>query len=156
MDINASLIIQMLVFAIFIVLTMKFVWPSVMQALEKRRKNIADGLAAAEKGYKKLKLSEKKEKESLTRTKAQAMKIIEQAHQRANYIILVAKSKAREERTQLLQLAKNDIDQEYNTVKIKLLKQVSDIVVESTQKILQREVNKASHDRLLDELISDI
>ena len=56
MDINASLIVQMLVFIVFIGLTMKFIWPPLIKALEVRRKNIADGLAGAERGHKELEL----------------------------------------------------------------------------------------------------
>lgn len=155
-DINASLIVQMLVFIVFIGLTMKFIWPPMIKALETRRKNIADGLAAAEKGHKELKLAEIKVKEALAEAKAQAAQIIEQANQRANHIIETAKNKAREEGAQLLQLAKNDIEQKYNAAKTELLKQVSEIAVAGAQKILQREVDKASNDHLVDELVSEI
>ncbi len=155
-DINASLIVQTLVFIVFIGLTMKFIWPSMINVLETRRKNIADGLAAAENGHKELELAEIKAKEALVEAKAQAVQIIEQANQRANHIIEAAKNKAREEGAQLLQLAKDDIKQEYSAAKTELLKQVSDIAVAGAQKILQREVDKASNDYLVDELVSEI
>ena len=156
MDVNASLIVQILVFMVFVGLMMRFIWPPMIKALETRRKNIADGLAAAEKGQEKLELSEIKAKEALVKTKAQAAQIIEQANQRANHIIAAAKNKAREEGAQLLRLAKNDIEQEYNAARTELLKQVSDIVIAGAQKILQREVDKASNDHLIDELFSEI
>ncbi|MBW5802411.1 F0F1 ATP synthase subunit B [Coxiella endosymbiont of Ornithodoros amblus] len=156
MDINSSLIVQMLVFVVFIGLTMKFIWPPLRKALEARRKNIADGLAAAEEGRKELELSEIKSKEQLTEAKTQAAHIIEQANQRANHIIEEAKNKAREEGAHLIQLAKNEIEQEYNAAKTELLKQISTIAVAGAQKILQREVDKASNDRLVDELVSEI
>ena len=156
MDINASLIVQMLVFAVFIGLTMKFIWPPMIKAVEKRRKNIEDGLSAAEKGYKKLELAETKAKEVLLEAKIQAARIIEQANQRANRIIEDAKNKAREEETQFLQLAQSDIEQEYNIAKTELLQQVSCIAVAGAQKILQREVNKASNNHLINELVSEI
>lgn len=156
MDVNASLIVQMLVFIVFIGLTMKFIWPPIIKALETRRKNIADGLAAAGRGHRELELAKVKAKEALMKTKAQASQIIEQANRRANHIIEVAKNKAREEGTQLLQLAKNDIEQEYNMARTALLKQVSDIAVSGAQKILKREINKASNDYLIDEFLSEI
>ncbi|AAO91431.1 F0F1 ATP synthase subunit B [Coxiella burnetii] len=156
MDINASLIVQMLVFVVFIGLTMKFIWPPLTKALEARRKNIADGLAAAEEGRKELELAEIKSKEQLTEAKTQAAHIIEQANQRANHIVEEAKNKAREEGAHLIQLAKNEIEQEYNAAKTELLKQISTIAVAGAQKILQREVDKASNDRLVDELVSEI
>ncbi|WP_267257238.1 F0F1 ATP synthase subunit B [Coxiella endosymbiont of Ornithodoros maritimus] len=156
MDINSSLIVQILVFVVFIGLTMKFIWPPLTKALEARRKNIADGLAAAEEGRRELELAEIKSKEQLTEAKTQAAHIIEQANQRANHIIEEAKNKAREEGAHLIQLAKNEIEQEYNAAKTELLKQISTIAVAGAQKILQREVDKASNDRLVDELVSEI
>ncbi|QHG92212.1 F0F1 ATP synthase subunit B [Coxiella endosymbiont of Amblyomma sculptum] len=156
MNINVSLVIQMLVFVVFIILTMKFVWPPITKILEERQKNIADGLAAAEKGHRELRLAEKKAKESLTKTRVQATKILEQATQHADRIIIVAKNKAREERERILQIAKNDIAQEYNAAKIKLLEQVSAIVIESTKKILQREINAEINNDLLNEMTREI
>lgn len=146
----------MLVFVVFIGLTMKFIWPPVIKALETRRKNIADGLAAAENGYKELELAEIKARETLVDAKARASQIVEQANKLANHIIETAKSKAREEGEQLLQLAKADIEQEYSVAKTELLKQVSDIAVAGAEKILQREIDRASNDHLVDKLISEI
>lgn len=156
MDINATLIVQMLVFVAFVWVTMRFIWPPLVKALEERRKKIADGLAAAEQGQKDLELAQIKVKEMLTRAKAEASHIIEQANKRANHIIEESKAKAREEGEHLLDLAKSEITQEYNTAKEKLLKQISDIAVAGAERILQREVDKASNDRLLDELVSEI
>ena len=50
MNINLTLIGQLLSFAVFVWFTMKFVWTPIMGALDTRRKEIADGLAAAEHG----------------------------------------------------------------------------------------------------------
>ena len=135
---------------------MKFIWPPLIRVLEVRRKNIADGLAVAEQGYKELELAEIKSKEILTEAKAQAAHIVEQAKQRANHIIEEAKKKAREEGAHVLQLTKSEIEREYNAARAELLEQVSDIAVASAQKILQREIDKANNDRLVHELVSEI
>ncbi|OGO90514.1 MAG: F0F1 ATP synthase subunit B [Coxiella sp. RIFCSPHIGHO2_12_FULL_44_14] len=156
MDINATLIIQMLVFVIFVWVTMRFIWPPMMKTLEERRKKIADGLAAAEQGRKELELAHIKAKEQWMAAKAQAAHMIEQANQRAHHIIHEAKEKAREEGEHLLQLAKKDIEREYQAAREKLLKQISGIIVTGTERILQKEVDKASNDRLVDELMSEI
>lgn len=155
-DINASLIIQMLVFIVFVGLTMKFIWPPIIKALETRRKNIIDGLAAAEKAHRELEVAEIKANAKLVEAKAQAVQIIKEANQRAYNIIEVAKNKAREESIQLFQLAKNDIEQEYNIAKTELLNLVSDIAVAGAKKILKGEVDKASNDHLIEELVSEI
>ena len=54
MNINLTLIGQAISFAIFVWFCMKYVWPPITSALEKRKKTIADGLAAAEKGQQSL------------------------------------------------------------------------------------------------------
>jgi len=156
MDVNATLIIQMVVFVAFIWVTVRFIWPPLTKALEARRATIANGLAAAEEGRKALELAEIKVKEQLNAAKAQVSHMIEQANQRANHIVEESKTRAREEGERLLQLAKAEITQEYNTAKAQLLKQVSAIAVAGAEKILQREVDKASNDRLVDELVSEM
>jgi len=156
MDINATLIVQMVVFVAFIWVTMRFIWPPLVKALEERRKKIADGLAAAEQGQKDLELAEIKAKQILTDAKAEASHIMEQANKRANFFIEEAKAKAREEGDHLLELAKSEITREYNSAKEKLMKQVSDIAVAGAERILQKEVDKASNDRLVDELVGEI
>ena len=47
MNLNLTILGQMITFALFIWFTMKFVWPVLTQAMEERRQKIADGLAAA-------------------------------------------------------------------------------------------------------------
>lgn len=156
MDINATLIAQMITFILFVVFTMKVVWPPLMRVMEERRKKIADGLAAAEKGKRDLELAEIKVKEQLTEAKAEAARIIEQANQRANHIVEEAKQQAREEGDRLIQLAKGEISQEYNNAKQQLLQQVSVIAVTGAEKILQREVDHKINDKFINEMLSEI
>ena len=156
MDINASIIVQMLVFIVFVGLTMKFIWPAMIRVLEARKKGIVNGLAAAEKGQRELKLAKIRAKKQLIEAKKEATCMIEQANRRAHYIIIKAKNKARKEEQHLIQLAKNEIEQEYNAAYAELLKQISSIAVAGAQKILQREVDKASNDRLINKLVSEI
>ena len=63
MDINITLFGQMIAFLIFVGLTVKFIWPPMIKALHDRRKKIADGLAAAEKGQYELDVANHKAKE---------------------------------------------------------------------------------------------
>lgn len=156
MDINATLIIQMLVFVVFIWVTMRYIWPPIIKALEERRTKIADGLAAAEQGQKDLELAAIKVKEMMADVKTQAAHIIEQANQRANNLIAESKERARVEGDRLLELAKHEITQEYNATRKELLKQISTIALQGAEKVLQKEVDKASNDRLVDELVGEI
>ena len=54
MNINLTLIIQMIVFGLLVWGTMSFIWPSLMNQVEARQKKIAHGLAAADRGEQEL------------------------------------------------------------------------------------------------------
>ena len=87
MNINATLIGQLVAFVVFVAFCMKYVWPPLMEAIEKRQKEIADGLANAERGQKELELAQGKATEQLRDAKTQAAEIIEQAKKRASQIV---------------------------------------------------------------------
>ena len=156
MDLNLTLLGQMITFAIFIWFTMKYVWPPLMNIMEERRKKIADGLAAGEQGERELEKARIKVKEQLLQAKTEAATILERANQRAAHIIEEAKAKAREEGERLLEIAQSEIEQEYNTAKEQLMKTVSKIAVAGAERILEREVDKASNDRLIKELAGEV
>ena len=50
MNPNLTMIAQAAAFALFIWFTLKFIWPPLLRAIETRQKQIADGLAEAERG----------------------------------------------------------------------------------------------------------
>lgn len=156
MEINATIIGQMITFILFVMFTMKFVWPPLMRAMEDRRKKIADGLAAAEQGQKDLELAKIKVKEQLKEAKNEAAKIIEQANSRAVNVVEEAKIKAREEGGRLVEMAQDEIDRNYNLAKEKLMRHVADIAIAGTERILQREIDKTTNDRLVEKLLSEI
>src|SRR3989339_80292 len=127
MDLNATLLVQMLCFIVFIVVTMKWIWPPIISALEERRQKIADGLAAAEQGQKDLELAQIKQQEMLNEAKSKGAQIIDMANQRSNKIVEEAKNQARSEAERLLQRAQNEIEQEYHSAQEKLMTQVAQL-----------------------------
>lgn len=156
MNLNATLIGQIITFAIFIWFVMKYVWPPVVNMMEERRKKIADGLAAAEKGHRELELAHIKAQEEMRDAKATAARVIEQANQRASHIVEDAKTKAREEGDRLLALAQAEIEQERNVARESLLKEVSTLAVAGAEKILGQQVDQQQNTRLVDEMIGEV
>jgi F-type H+-transporting ATPase subunit b len=156
MDINITLIGQMITFAVFVWFTMKFVWPPLMKVMEARRNTIAEGLAAAQRGHDELALAQHQSKQQLVEAKAQAASIVEKANQRANSVIEESKSKARVEGDRLLKIAQGEVEQSYNTARETLMQEVSQIAVLGAEKILQREVTPDNSDWLIDELAKEI
>ena len=156
MNINLTLIGQSITFFIFVWFCLKFVWPPIMGALEERKKQIADGLAAAERGAHEKELAEKKAIERLHEAKGQAQDILAQAQKRSNEIIDEAKTTAKAEGDRLVIAAQAEIEQEVNRMKEQMREQVVAIAMAGAEKILKREVDQAAHNDALKELASQI
>jgi F-type H+-transporting ATPase subunit b len=156
MNINATIIGQIIAFAVFVAFCMKYVWPPIMQALEERKKKIADGLAAAERGRHEQELAEKRAQQVIHEAKEQASEIVSQAQKRGNEIVDDSKNNARVEGERILNSAKAEIDQEANRARDELKTQVGGIALAGASKILGREIDEKAHTDLLDELVSRI
>lgn len=156
MNFNATLIGQSITFIIFVWFCMKYIWPPLMTALEERKVRIADGLAAAERGQKDLELAQSKVSDNLKEAKVQAQDIINQAHKRANEMVDEAKEAAREEAEKIKAAATSDIEQQVNSAREHLRKEVSVIALSGAEQILQREVNAETHGKVLDDLMAQI
>lgn len=156
MDINASLFLQALVFAILVLFTWKFIWPPLTAALDERAKRIADGLSAADKAKHDLELADKRAAEELRKAKSQAAEIIAQAEKRASQIVDEARDAARVEGDRLIAGAKSEVDQQVHHAKEELRQQVSVLALAGAEKILRREVDAARHADLLASLKTEL
>ena len=156
MNINLTLFVQLISFALFVWFCMKFIWPPVVGALDQRKKTIADGLAAAERGKHEKELAEKRAKELLAETKEQAADLIAQAQKRASEIVEESKGEARAEGQRLLEAARAEIEQEVNRAKEQLRSQVVALAVAGAGKVLAREIDAQAHADLLEELVANL
>jgi F-type H+-transporting ATPase subunit b len=155
-SINATLIAQMIVFGILIWVTMKFIWPPLMKAMDERARRIGEGLAAADRSQKDLAQTQDKVNESLKEARVKANEIIEQAHQRALQMIDQAKQDAIAEADRQKAVAQADIDASANRAREGLRMQVSALAVSGAEKLLRREIDASTHKVLLDELAAQL
>lgn len=151
-----TLIVQMLVFAAFVLFTMKLVWPPLEKALEERRDKIADGLSAAERGRKELELAQHRVVNDLKQAKAEAADIIDKANKRASQIIEEAKEAAKHEAQMQAKIAQDQLQQQINHAKDGLRKQVATLAIAGAEKIIMREVDAKANADLLNNLIGEI
>ena len=156
MNINLTLISVAVAFAIFIWFTAKFIWPPLMRAIEKRQKNIAEGLAAAERGKQDLAKAEVRVAEALNEAKARAADIVALAEKQRNATIEKSKTEALAEAARVTQLKLAELDQEISRAKEVLRNQVADLAVAGAQKILAREINPQVHAELLNRLKAEL
>ena len=156
MNLNATIIGQMLAFAIFVVFCMYYVWPPIISALEERKKKIADALAAAERGRYEQKLAEERALQVICKAEDQANMVIIQAQNRGNGIVNEAKHNAQIEVKLILASAAADIEQKMNCAKNELRVQIGSIVLDGAKKIVSREIDIKDHSNLIEELVSRI
>lgn len=156
MNINATLLGQMITFALFVLFTMKFVWPHITKALADRQGRIAEGLAAADRGKYELEQAREHSTQERKTAKEEATKIIEHAYHQANQIIEQAKVDAREKAEHLLIQAQGDIQQEMNKAKQQLRQYVADMVVGATEKVIGRQLDEKNQHDLIQNLIEQL
>ena len=156
MNLNYTLLGQMISFAILIWFTVKFIWPPLMRAIEERQQKIAEGLAAADNSQKALAQAQDKVNDELKAARAKANEIIDQAHQRANQIVDAARTEAIAEGTRQKALAASEIESSGNRAREELRRHVSALAVTGASKLLGREIDANAHKALLDELAAEI
>ncbi len=156
MDINATLLGQIIAFAIFVGFCMKFIWPPLTGAIAERQRKIADGLNAAEEAKAELATAHNKAQEELTASKAQTAQLIEQANRRAAQLIEDARTQATAEGERIRQQARESIDQEINQAREALRAQVAALAVAGAEQILKASVDQNAHAAMLNKLAAEL
>jgi len=152
MNLTSTLIIQSLVLLILGWVTMKFIWPPLIGAIEERQRKIADGLAAANKGEKSLVEAQSHAAEIVKDARGQAGKIVDQANRRSNEMIDEAKHTASHEGARLLTEARNEVAIEKGRVRDQLRGEVGALAVAGAARILGREIDAKTHADLIEQL----
>ena len=156
MSINATLFVQMIVFAILVWFTMKFVWPPIANALDERAEKIAHGLAAAEHAKIELSNAHKEVELKLAATKNEYTTLLADAERRAQHLIDEAKAHATEEANKIVAAARVEAEQEIVKAREHLREQVAALAVKGAEQILRKEVNASVHADLLSRLKTEL
>lgn len=156
MNMNLTLLGQMISFGIFVWFCVKYVWPPIIKALEERETRIADGLAAGERGKHDLELAQKRATELLREGRDKAQDFVNQAHKRADEIVEAAKLTAREEAERIKHAAGDEIEQNRNRARDELRGQVARLALVGAEQILMREVDEQAHRDVLDKLAANL
>jgi F-type H+-transporting ATPase subunit b len=151
-----TLIGQSIAMLVFVWFCMKLIWPPIMTAIEERQQEIADGLAAAERGQQSLDKAKAESDEIVDDARKQATAILDQAHARANEIVADGKAEGVRERERQLAAASAEVEQESNRAREELRGQVSAIAVASAEKILRREIDAETHEDILSKLAAEL
>lgn len=152
MNINLTLFSQAAAFLVFIWFTKTFVWPPLMKAIEERRRTIADGLAAGDRGRKELADANARIEAELAKSKSANQARLADVEKQAGALIEQAKKDAESERARILAQARSEAELEIERAKGQLRDAVADLAVKGAEQILKREVNAQAHAELLSQL----
>ena len=156
MSINATLFVQMIVFAILVWFTMKFVWPPIANALDERAHKIASGLAAADKAKSELATAYQRVEVELSQSRTETATRLADAERRAQSLIEDAKARAIEEGQKIIAAAKVEAEQQVVKAREALREQVAVLAVKGAEQILRKEVNAGVHADLLNRLKTEL
>ena len=156
MNINLSLFGEMIAFGLFIFGVMKFGWPRLIEAIEARQKQIADGLAAGERGKQELAQAHGQAGDILRQARDKATDAVNTANQQATQLLEDARKQSQLERQRQVEAAKAEIQQELNRAKETLRGEVSKVALAAAERIIEREIDPKAHKALLDELAGQI
>ncbi len=151
-----TLLGQSIAMLVFVWFCMKFIWPPIMNAIEERQTQIADGLAAAERGQQSLDKAQAEAGDIVDDARKQATTILDQAHARASEIVAEGKADGTKERERQVAAASAEVEQEANRAREELRGQVSAIAVASAEKILRREIDSKAHEDILSKLAAEL
>ncbi len=156
MNINLTLIVQMIVFALLVYAVMKWLWPVILNAMDERQRKIAQGLAAAEEGERELAEARGKADAVIREARERANQIIDHAQHRANELIEQAKGAASSEGARIVAAAQQQIELDTMRAKESLRREVAGIAVGAATKLLGREIDARAHADLLEQLAEEI
>ncbi len=156
MNINATLFIQAIVFAILVWFTMRFIWPPITKALDERAAKIAEGLSAADRAKSELSAANKRVEEQLSAARNETAQRLSDAERLAQSIIEDAKTRATEEAAKIVAAAKAEAAQESIKAREALRDEVAALAVKGAEAILRKEVNAGVHAELLSRLKTEL
>ncbi len=156
MNINLTLFGQTVAFIVFVWFCLKFIWPHIIKAMDDRKTQIAEGLAAGERGRHEQGLAEQRAVEVIREAKDQAKEILAQAHKRGDDIVEEAKGDGRAEGERMVRTAEADIEQQMNQAREQLRNDVVKLALQGAQQVLGSEVDEKAHTEQLNRLAAQL
>ncbi len=156
MDINLTIIGQIITFALLVMFTMKFVWPPINKMLEERKLQIANGFIVAKKAKQELLDAKNIANEELKQAQIKVNEMMNNTNNQAITIIADAKVIANNEKQKIVKSAQDEISNDINKSKEYLKTQISSLIIDGVKKILETEINQTKHQQILDNIIKDI
>ena len=156
MNLNATLIGQLIAFALFVAFCMKFVWPPLIKVIEDRQAKIANALASAEEAKKEQANTKALVEEEIAKAKLQAQEIIDLANKRRNEVLEEVKTEAEALKAKIIEQGYAEIESERKRVQEELRVKVASLAVAGAEKIVGRNIDEAANNDIIDKLVAEL
>lgn len=147
-----TLIGEIITFAVLVWVVMKFVWPPLMNAVETRQKEIADGLAAGERGRQELADAERERAAILSEAREKSSTLIHESEQRGNALVEAAKQEAESEKVRIVESGRREVAAERVAMQREMEEQLGLLILSGAEKVLRREVDASAHQEIIDSM----
>ncbi|URJ23938.1 F0F1 ATP synthase subunit B [Blochmannia endosymbiont of Camponotus sp.] len=156
MSLNATILGQTISFILFVWFCMKYVWYPFISIIEKRQKEISDNLVSATHAKTESERANAEALLCLRQARVKAQEIIKQANKCKMQIINEAKHEAEKEQSRILSQAREQIIYERKRVADELKNQISTLVIEGTEKIIEHSINEMIDVDLVKKIINTL
>ena len=156
MNLNATLIGQLIAFAIFVWFCMKFVWPPIINAIETRQSQVANALASAEEAKKEQADNKALAEQEISNAKIKAQEILDAANKRRNEVLDEVKIEAEELKAKIIEQGYAEVEAERKRVQEELCVKVASLAIAGAEKIVGRTVDEAANNDIIDKLVAEL
>ena len=156
MNLNATLIGQLIAFALFVWFCMKFVWPPIINAIETRQSQIANALASAEEAKKEQADNKALAEQEISNAKIKAQEILDAANRRRNEVLDEVKIEAEELKAKIIEQGYVEVEAERKRVQEELRVKVASLAIAGAEKIVGRTVDEAANNDIIDKLVAEL
>jgi F-type H+-transporting ATPase subunit b len=156
LDLNGSLIAEVIAFLIMLAILSRWVYPPIVRAAEARQRQVAEQLEAAEKARQEAEARLRDAEERLAEARSQAQEIITGASRSGEQLRSELREKADEEARRLTEKARQDIEAERQRAVDSVRGEVAGLVVAATEKVIGESLDGERHRRLIDSAIAEV
>ncbi|QEH17076.1 F0F1 ATP synthase subunit B [Histophilus somni] len=156
MNLNATLIGQLIAFAIFVWFCMKYVWPPIIKAIEERQRSITNALASAEAAKKEQSDTKVLVEQEINQARIKAQEIVDLANKRRNEILEEVKIEAEALREKIIEQGHAEIESERKRVQEELRIKVASLAIAGAEKIVGRNIDEVANNDIIDKLVADL
>lgn len=149
-------IFQLITFVLVLLILRKYVFPKVVETMEKRREALEQSLVDARKTQEALAKAEEDVAKLLQEARAQADQALADAGTQAKEVIAKAEAAAEVQAARVLKEAREQIEQERRKLHDELKGELTDLVVATTSKVLRTKITSKEDTKLIENSIKEI